>query len=122
MEPEEGKARALAEALDGWGVVPRDGASLRECLLAASEKTERKVAMLSAQLVAAGLARPWPGFHTLRHTAASRWFRAGLSCEVVSRLLGHSNPAFTFRTYVHMIRSDLPDMDALGRGWGVALD
>jgi integrase len=57
--------------------------------------------------------RPWPGFHTLRHTAASRWFRAGFALPVVSRLLGHSDPSFTFRVYVHMLPSDLPDMDRL---------
>jgi integrase-like protein len=56
----------------------------------------------------------WIGFHALRHTAASQWFRAGLALPVVSRMLGWRDPAFTFRTYVHMLPSDLPDMDALG--------
>jgi integrase len=69
-----------------------------------------KPAALTAELVD-GEGDPWPGFHALRHTAASRWFRAGVLLPVVSRMLGHSDPAFTFRVYVHMIPSDLPDMD-----------
>ena len=32
---------------------------------------------------------------------------------VVSRLLGHADPGFTLRVYVHALPSDLPDGDAL---------
>lgn len=55
----------------------------------------------------------WAGFHALRHTAASRWLASGVSLAVVSRLLGHADPGFTLRTYVHALPSDLPDGDEL---------
>ena len=51
----------------------------------------------------------WVTFHNLRHTAASRWFHSGYMLTVVSKLLGHADPAFTLRTYIHVIPSDLPD-------------
>ena len=42
-------------------------------------------------------------WHALRHTAASLWIKAGVDVFVVSRRLGHSNPAFTMRTYAHLL-------------------
>jgi integrase len=59
---------------------------------------------------------PWCSFHTLRHTAASRFFRAGSNAKQVQAVLGHHSPAFTLATYVHLIDDDLPDpgfLDAL---------
>jgi integrase len=50
---------------------------------------------------------PWAGFHTLRHTLASRLFYAGRNAVQVQRWLGHSDPAFTLRTYVHLLNGDL---------------
>ena len=55
--------------------------------------------------------KPWPGFHTLRHTCANRLFRAGLDAKRVQVILGHHDPGFTLRTYVHLVPSDLPDLD-----------
>jgi len=47
---------------------------------------------------------PWAGFHTLRHTCASGCSpRAG----TVQRWLGHADPGFTLRTYVHLLNDDL---------------
>jgi integrase len=64
--------------------------------------------------VAAGV--PWAGFHSLRHTAASFYFRArtegGAAANIkqVSVLLGHHHPGFTLATYVHLFDDEkLPD-------------
>jgi integrase len=62
-----------------------------------------------------GIEATW---HTLRHTCASRMFRAGCSIKQVQEHLGHKDPAFTLRTYIHMLPSDRPDlsfMDGLRR-------
>ena len=44
------------------------------------------------------------GMHALRHYYASVLIDAGESIKVVSNNLGHSDPAFTWRTYVHLIK------------------
>jgi integrase len=65
---------------------------------------------------------PWAGFHTLRHTAASRFFRAGWNAKQVQRVLGHHKASFTLDTYVHLMPEDLPDpgfLDALPTSQGV---
>lgn len=56
---------------------------------------------------------PWAGFHTLRHTFASRMFAAGRNAKQVSKLLGHHKPSFTLDTYVHLMDDDLGDPLAL---------
>ena len=57
-----------------------------------------------AHVAEAGIARPetvvW---HTLRHTAATHWIKAGVEIHVVSRRLGHASAAFTMDTYGHML-------------------
>lgn len=62
---------------------------------------------------------PWAAFHSLRHTAASFYFRAqadggaGANIKQVSLLLGHHHPGFTLATYVHLFKDDeLPDASA----------
>lgn len=62
---------------------------------------------------------PWCGFHALRHTAASRWLATGVSLAIVSHLLGHADPGFTLRTYVHALPSDLPDGEVLAQAVGL---
>jgi integrase len=52
----------------------------------------------------------WASFHTLRHSYASALFRNGKNAVQVSRVLGHSDPGFTLRTYVHLLDDDLPDV------------
>ena len=47
------------------------------------------------------------GPHTLRHTAVSRLFADGRNAVQVQRWLGHSDPGFTLRTYVHLLNDDL---------------
>jgi len=53
----------------------------------------------------------WPGFHAFRHTAATRLFRRDWNAVQVQRFLGHSDPGFTLRTYVHLLPDDLPEPD-----------
>ncbi len=45
-------------------------------------------------------------WHRLRHTAASEWLRAGVSLEIVSRLLGHSNITQTLG-YAQIVKGDV---------------
>jgi integrase len=63
----------------------------------------------------------WAGFHALRHSAASRWLLSGVAIAQVARLLGHEDPSFTLRTYIHMLPVDLPDGDALARAVGLGV-
>lgn len=51
----------------------------------------------------------WVGFHTFRHTCATRLFRSGWNAVQVKDFLGHSDPGFTLRTYVHLLPEDLPE-------------
>ncbi|MEJ7791830.1 MAG: tyrosine-type recombinase/integrase [Gaiellaceae bacterium] len=57
----------------------------------------------------AGIGR-WPGFHTFRHTCASRLFVGGWNAKQVSRFLGHADSGFTLRVYVHLLPEDLPEV------------
>ena len=49
----------------------------------------------------------WAGFHTFRHTVASRLFAEGRNAVQVQRWLGHHSPSFTLDTYVHLLDADL---------------
>ena len=49
----------------------------------------------------------WAGFHTFRHTVASRLFADGRNAVEVQRWLGHHSPSFTLDTYVHLLDGDL---------------
>ncbi len=62
----------------------------------------------------------WAAFHTLRHTAASRWIQVGnVPAVQVSALLGHADPAFTMRVYCHVLPTDKPGGDALAAAVGL---
>ena len=41
------------------------------------------------------------GFHSLRHTFATRCIEAGADCKTVSEILGHSTVNMTLNLYVH---------------------
>jgi integrase len=70
---------------------------------------------------AAGL--EWVTFHTFRHTCAFLLFEAGRDVKQVSAWLGHADPAFTLRTYIHLMDEGIGDAgfmdDAIkvGNGW-----
>jgi integrase len=49
----------------------------------------------------------WAGFHTFRHTVASRMFADGRNAVEVQRWLGHHSPSFTLDRYVHLLDGDL---------------
>ena len=55
------------------------------------------------------------GFHTFRHTVASRLFAEGRNAVQVQRWLGHHSPAFTLSTYVHLLDADLGEPLTLKR-------
>ena len=65
---------------------------------------------------------PWVTFHTFRHTCASLLFEGGKNIRQVSDWLGHADPAFTLRTYVHLLDNGLGGADFLdsvvGNGLG----
>jgi len=42
-------------------------------------------------------------FHDLRHTAATLAIRQGMPMPVVSKMLGHADPAMTLRRYAHVL-------------------
>lgn len=50
-------------------------------------------------------------FHTFRHTCASLLFEAGRDVKQVSEWLGHADPGFTLRTYVHLLDNGVGDAD-----------
>jgi integrase len=56
---------------------------------------------------------PWATFHTFRHTCASILFAEGRNPKQVQMWLGHSDPGFTLRIYVHLIDDGLGDADFL---------
>jgi integrase len=48
-------------------------------------------------------------FHTFRHTCASLLFDQGRNVKQVQEWLGHADPGFTLRTYVHLIDDGVGD-------------
>jgi integrase len=62
---------------------------------------------------------PWTAWHTLRHTAATRWLLGGVDIATVSRLLGHHSAAFTLSVYISVLPSDLPSGEVLAQSLGL---
>lgn len=73
--------------------------------------------VLAPAAIRAGV--PWVTFHTFRHTCASMLFASGKNAKQVAGWLGHTDPAFTLRTYVHLLDGGLGDADALDQMVGV---
>ncbi len=68
---------------------------------------------------AAGM--PWVTFHTFRHTCASLLFEEGRNVKQVAEWLGHADPSFTLRTYVHLMDAGVGDADFLDEAVAPAL-
>lgn len=51
----------------------------------------------------------WVSFHTFRHTCASLLFGHGRNVKQVQEWLGHADPGFTLRTYVHLLDEGVGD-------------
>jgi integrase len=54
-------------------------------------------------------------FHTFRHTCASLLFEAGRNVKQVQERLGHADPGFTLRTYVHLMDAGVGDASFMDR-------
>jgi integrase len=60
----------------------------------------------------------WVSFHTFRHTCASLLFEAGRDVKQVAEWLGHADPAFTLRTYVHLMDEGIGDAEFMDSAVG----
>ena len=49
----------------------------------------------------------WVHLHTMRHTYASRLFRAGVDIKTISELLGHKKVSTTYDLYIHLIEPNV---------------
>lgn len=64
----------------------------------------------------------WVSFHAFRHTCASLLFAEGKNIKQIQTWLGHADPAFTLRTYIHLMDDGvggaafLDDAVEVGRG------
>jgi hypothetical protein len=56
----------------------------------------------------------WAGFHTFRHTIATRMFAAGRNAVQVQHWLGHHSAAFTLATHVHLLDGDSAALSSRG--------
>ncbi len=50
------------------------------------------------------------GFHSLRHTFATRALECGMDVKTLSELLGHKNPSVTLNRYVHSLMEHKKEM------------
>ncbi len=56
------------------------------------------------------------GFHSLRHTFATRAIECGMDVRTLSEILGHKNPSVTLKRYVHSLFAHTCEMmNKLGR-------
>lgn len=56
------------------------------------------------------------GFHSLRHTFATRALECGMDVKTLSELLGHKNPTVTLKRYAHsMLEHKAEMMNRLGK-------
>lgn len=50
------------------------------------------------------------GFHSLRHTFATRALEVGMDVKTLSEILGHSNPTITLKRYAHSLLEHKSEM------------
>ena len=53
---------------------------------------------------------PHRGFHSLRHTFATRALECGMDVKTLSEILGHKSPTVTLNRYVHSLMEHKQDM------------
>ncbi len=59
---------------------------------------------------------PHKGFHSLRHTFATRALECGMDVKTLSEILGHKNPTVTLNRYAHsMFEHKVEMMNRLGK-------
>ena len=59
---------------------------------------------------------PHHGFHSLRHTFATRAIECGMDVKSLSEILGHKNPTITLKRYVHSFMAHKKEyMNRLGK-------
>lgn len=69
----------------------------------------------SFELLLRKLGIPHRGFHSLRHTFATRALECGMDVKTLSELLGHKNPTVTLVRYAHSLMDHKRNMmDRLG--------
>lgn len=64
----------------------------------------------SFELLLKKLKIPHKGFHSLRHTFATRALECGMDVKTLSEILGHKNPTVTLNRYVHSLMEHKADM------------
>ncbi len=63
---------------------------------------------------------PHKGFHSLRHTFATRALESGMDVKTLSELLGHKNPTVTLQRYCHsLIKHKIEMMNKLSKFCGL---
>jgi integrase len=100
LSPDLARRLWAARPPDGRGPVFRSEAGTRFI-----DRNVRRV--LSSAATRAGL--PWVHPHTFRHTCASLLFKGGIDVRQVADWLGHTDPAFTLRTYISVMGDRLGD-------------
>lgn len=96
--------RDLTDRLAALGTA-QDGLVFRSAAGSVLDPDNLATRVLAQACTAAGVA--WAGFHTFRHTVASRLFAEGRNVVQVQRWLGHHSASFTLDTYVHLLDNDL---------------
>ncbi len=64
----------------------------------------------SFELLLKKLKIPHKGFHSLRHTFATRAIECGMDVKTLSEILGHKNPTITLNRYAHSLMEHKADM------------
>ncbi len=64
----------------------------------------------SFELLLKKLKIPHKGFHSLRHTFATRALECGMDIKTLSEILGHKNPTVTLKRYAHSLMEHKAEM------------
>ncbi|MFR5892481.1 MAG: site-specific integrase [Bacilli bacterium] len=64
----------------------------------------------SFELLLKRLNIPHKGFHSLRHTFATRALECGMDIKTLAEILGHKNPTVTLNRYAHSLMEHKSDM------------